>query len=93
MMPLCIEIFLGVPIVFISSALGLEVIANSFFWNDTDYPKIFRITCHAKGYDYQSPVYTRLLKEGVEEPIVSAVFYDTYSSSNESVENDTKSVA
>ena len=89
-MGLYIAIFLVVPLLLISTAVALEVVAYSNSWNDSDFPEIFLIHCDSKGYDYQSPVYTRLLKEGVEDPIISAVFYGTYSASNESVENDTK---
>ena len=50
---------------------------NVTYWIVVDPSYIF-ISCYARDYDQESPLFTRLIKDGVEEPIISAKFYGFY---------------
>ena len=41
-------------------------------------PEYISIMCAALNYDHESPLFAKLIKDGVDEPIISAKFYGFY---------------
>ena len=61
----------------------------SVFVTTSDENEIyFRVQCQASLPDYESPLYVTLMKEGLEEPIISAVFYSSLGASNANISNE-----
>ena len=73
-------IFYIAHIIDVAVALNVTIISNVL---QNRNPEAYReIFCYPRYYHHESPVITRLLKEGVETPILSAKFYGWFNSTN-----------
>ena len=73
----------------ISSAVALDVVYD-FNLREGDTSSL-EIVCFALFYDHESPLYSRLFKEGVDEPIINVKFYGWYNGSNQTLSNNSLS--